>query len=135
MFEKSLETHFKNIFGVEKISFSQPSEVKEQSCLFIDIEDARNTIKDGEAKAMVSGSAFIYGRAENIPFGFFSKKIEKASNEETKNFFFQDFENNTKYFGDLVQRGFNFIYFFKAQYDPELGKIDSINFEVQEAQK
>ena len=135
MFEKELEAKFKKIFGLKKATYAIPApEAREQDCLFIEIEDSKNTIKDGMAFARVTGRAFLFSQGEKLPFGFFSKKIEKADNADTKDLFFSDFESNTRYFQNLVQRGFNFLFLFRGQYDPETGEINEINFSVEESQ-
>lgn len=133
MFEKELESKFKKIFGVEKVTFDSPGESLEQGCLFIDIDSCKNTIKDGKAVAMVTGNVNLYGPAPKVPFGFFSKAINKAENSLTKDLFFYDIETNTQRIRDIVQRGFSFIYFFRGQYDPAIGTITSVNIAIEES--
>lgn len=132
MFERALEDLFKEIFLVKKTSFNLPGESQEQDCLFIDIENSRNTIKDGKAIAMVSGNAFMFGTADKLPFGFYSKKIERADKTKTKDLFFFDIEVNTRRYQDIIQRGFSFVYFFSGQYDPEIGIINEIDLNFEE---
>lgn len=133
MFEKELETKFKKIFGVEKVTYDSPGESLEQGCLFIDIDNCKNTIKDGKAVAMVSGNVSLYGVAPKMPFGFFSKAIRNADPELTKDLFFLDIETNTQRIRDLVQRGFSFIYFFRGQYDPAIGTITNVTIAIEES--
>lgn len=129
MFETALEEKLKKIFKVEKVSFSQPGESREQGCIFVEIENSRNAIKDGRQIARVSGNVVMFGPAEKLKFGFFSKAINAADSDDTKDLFFFDFETNTKLYQNLVQRGFSFVYFFNGQYDPDLGTLTSVNFE------
>jgi hypothetical protein len=126
VFEQELSDKLKRIFGVKKVTYDEPGQSGEQECLFIEIENSNNVIKDGRAKAMVSGKAVMFGTAGKMPFGFFSKRIAEADPDDTKDFFFYDFESNTRQHRDKVQRGFSFVYFFDSQYDPETGSITSI---------
>jgi hypothetical protein len=133
VFEKELENKFKKIFGVAKVTYSSPGESHEQGCLFVDIDNCKNTIKDGKAVAMVAGNVALYGPGPKMPFGFFSKAIRNAEVELTKDLFFFDIESNTQRIGDIVQRGFSFIYFFRGQYDPAIGTITSVNINIEES--
>lgn len=128
MFEKELEAKFKTIFGVKKVSYNEVSDSQEQECLFVQIENSLDQIKPGLERSIVTGSAVLFGVAEKIPFGFFSKAIQKADHALTKDFFFYDFEVNTRRYVDIVQRGFSFKYFHEAQYDPDTGEITSVQF-------
>lgn len=132
MFEKQLEEKFQKIFEVKKVTFDVPGESQEQGCLFVEIEDSRNTIKDGRERAKVTGNAVMLARSEALPFGFFSKAIAKASPSDTKDLFFFDFEVNTRRYRDKVQRGFSFVYFFDGQYDPETGSINEVTITVED---
>lgn len=132
MFEKELSDKLKQIFNVKKVTYAAPSDSREQDCLFIEVEDSRNAIKDGEALAMVSGNAVMFARNDKMPFGFFSKAIRQADPTLTKDLFFFDIEKNTLRYQDIVQRGFSFVYFFRSQYDPEVGSITSIDLTVEE---
>lgn len=131
MIEQKIEDHFKAIFGVKKVSFDEPGESHEQDCLFVEIENSRNQPKDGHLVAQVSGKAMMIATNDKLPLGFFSGKIDKAK-EHTKDFFFSDFETNTRRFRNLVQRGFSFVYFFDGQYDPDLGTIESVTITITE---
>lgn len=131
MFEKELEAKFKKIFGVEKVTYDQPGQSQEQEIIFVEIERATNVIKDGRQLSRVEGTGVMFGPNNKVMFGFFSKRIEKASAEDTDPFFFFDIEENSKRFGNLVQRSFSFIYFFDGQYDPEIGSITSVVFKEE----
>lgn len=133
MFEKELEKKLGKIFGLEKVTYDSPGESFEQGCLFIDIDSCKNTIKDGKAVAMVSGSAVLCGPAPKMPFGFFSKAINKAPLELTKDLFFFDVETNTQRARDIVQRGFSFVYFFRGQHDPAIGTINNVTISIEES--
>jgi hypothetical protein len=132
MFEKSLKEKFQRIFDLKKATFNLPGESQEQECLFIEIENSRNTIKDGKEIARVTGKIRVFGNQEKIPFGYFSKKIQSAAPADTKDLFFFDFEENAGTFLNIAERSLSFVYFFNSQYDPALGTITSIDIEVTE---
>ncbi|WKV32908.1 hypothetical protein MAC3UK_0021 [Bdellovibrio phage MAC3UK] len=136
MFEKSLQEKFTKLFGFKKVTYDQPSpETKEQEVLFVQVESAPMRFKDGKAHIKVTGRALVYAQANKIPFGFFSKAIEKANFTDatlTKDLHFEDLEANAKYFQNLVMRTFNFTYFFSAQHNPEHGQIKTVNFTTTE---
>lgn len=129
MFEKELEEKFKRIFKVNKVSFDQPAKpAEEQKVLFVQVDEAKNTVRDGVFESMISGQAVMYAPNSELPFGFFSKAIAQSNRDDTKDLFFSDFEANTRRYRNIVQRGFNFIYFFRGQYDPKMGTIESVDF-------
>lgn len=136
MFEDSLKALFEGIFGIKKVTFDSPlqkdGEPKEQDCLFIQIEDARNSFKDGQQISKVSGNAYVVSSTEKMPFGFFSKAIDAADSRLTKDLFFFDIETNNQRYRDIVQRGFSFVYFFNSQYDPDIGTITSVDLSFEE---
>lgn len=132
MLEKELADKFKAIFQMQKVTYDTPGESREQGCLFIEIENSKQTFKDGKEIAMITGNAVIFARNEEIPLGFFAKAIARADKSLTKDLFFFDFEANTLRFRDLVQRGFSFVYFFDSQYDPDIGTITSVTTTVEE---
>jgi hypothetical protein len=134
VFEQDLKDRIQRIFKVKKVSFDEPGETQEQECIFLSIEDSKNSVSNGIFKAMVTGSAVLYSTSEKLPFGFMSKAIDSADPEDTKPFYFFDFEANTKIFRDKVQRGFSFVYFFNSQYDPEKGTITSVEFTEEPSQ-
>lgn len=133
MFEKELEQKFRRIFGIDKITYSEPGESQEQGCLFVSIENCNPTIKDGLALARVTGNAFVFAPSDKMPFGFFGKAIKKADPKDTKDLFFFDIEKNEQRFQNIIQRGFSFQYFYRGQYDPEIGTINEINITIEES--
>lgn len=118
----------KAIFRVSKVVFDTPGESQEQDCIFIEVENSWNTFKDGRAISKVTGNAVMFGPNDKLTLGFFSKAIAQAPSIQTKNFFFFDFEENTKRIRNIVQRSLSFVYFFDSQYDPETGSITTVNF-------
>lgn len=131
MFEKALEEKLKRIFHVKKVVYDQPGESREQDCIFIEVEQARNRVSDARFLSRVNGNLIIFGRSKELPFGFFSKAIAEADLELTHDIAFFDFELNSKYFRDLVQRTVSFVYFFDSQYDPDVGSITSMTTDIE----
>ncbi len=126
MFESELKALLKKIFAVKKVTFDNPGESQEQEVLFIEIDNCTSAIKDGFEKHMVSGNAVFFANADKLPFGYFAKRIKQADHADTKELFFFDFESNSRRNQNIVQRGFSFVYFYSAQYDPKVGEITSI---------
>jgi len=132
MFEKALAEKFKTIFDFKKVRYDRPSEeTPEQQVLFIQVDEPRCTIKAGKQVARVAGQATVIAEAEQLPFGYFAKRIAKADKDLTDDFFFFDIDQNTRTYMNLVQRSFSFVFFFNSQYDPEVGIINEIQFEEQ----
>lgn len=135
MLENELKSIFEKIFQLKKVTFDtwdpRDESVREQKCLFVEIESYKPVFKDKKHGALVVGSAMIVARAEEIPFGFFSKAIEQADNSLTKDLFFFDFETNNRRFRDIVVRGFSFQYFFDSQFDPSVGTITSVDVTIE----
>ncbi len=135
MFEKQLSDALKKIFDVKKVTYDQPApEATEQETLFVEIETSPNTFGKKRIRAKVTGNAVIIGPNDKIPFGFFSQAIRNAPKELTDLFFFFDIDTNTRRYGNLVQRGVSFVYFFDSQYDPDTGSITSVDFIYTEEQ-
>lgn len=126
--EDTLIASFKAIFDVKKVVFDTPGDSQEQDCIFIEVETSRNTFKDGRAISKVTGNMIMFGPNDKLTLGFFSRAIDKAKPTLTKPLFFFDFEENTKRIRNIVQRSVSFVYFFDSQYDPDTGKIESVNF-------
>lgn len=128
MLENDLKDKLKSIFSVKDATFDAPGELREQDKLFIEVETSRSRVSDGKHHAMVTGRCFIFGQNDKLKIGFFDKRLKEADYSLTKHFHFSDFETNTNYYRNLVERSFSFTYFFNGQYDPETGKITSIDF-------
>jgi len=132
VFEATLQSTFKEIFKLNKVTYDEPSDSREQECLFIEIEESRNSIKDGRQVAKVTGNCKMFVNADKMQFGFFSKALKNAPIALTKDLYPFDIEANSKRYGNIVERGFSFVYFFDSQYDPAIGTITSIDITVEE---
>lgn len=129
--ESELSEKLKKIFQVSKVTFAHPGEkVKEQECIFVDIEQTRSREKDKKTIARVSGKINLYGNSDKMPLGWFSQRIRDAKPEDKKDLAFFDIEMNTKYYQNLVQRTASFVYFFSTQYDPNVGNITSVTIQT-----
>lgn len=131
MFEKTLASKLKKIFKVKKVTYDMPSESNEQECIFVNVIRSKNTIKDGKEIAKVEGVLTMFGNAEKLPFGFYSKAIYQADSEDTKDLFFYEMDGNVLEIQNIIQRTCAFVYFYSGQYDPDLGTITSVEIQEQ----
>jgi hypothetical protein len=131
MFQAALETKLKAIFDIPKVEFGLMGDAREQKCLFVEIDRSRNVIKEGIQRSRVTGRLVMNAQAGALPYGYFSKCIERADKDLKRDFFFFDLEENVLTFRDNVQRSLAFVFFFVGQYDPEAGTITSINLQTQ----
>lgn len=133
MFRKSLSESLGRIFGIDKVSFDLPAEdAQEQEGLFVKVDKVVSRIDKGVAVARVSGSFAVFAQQAKMPFGYFSKRIAAASQEDTTSFFFYNLEQNERYYVNLVERSCSFIYFWRGQYDPDAGQITEVNLSLTE---
>lgn len=131
MFEKSLQSKLKKIFDMKKVTFDHVGQAHEQECIFIEVESCKSSIKDALQVALVKGKLRVFANNEKLPYGYFDKKLQAATSDDTKDLFFYDLEENSGYYGNLVERSMSFVYFFNSQYSPNLGSITSIDIETE----
>lgn len=133
MFRKTLEEKLQKIFGFEKVTFNAYSDAYEQDTLFIEVQQPRVKTTDGRAYARVTGQLIVFSQDNKMPYGFFNKRIEKAPNALTKDFFFYDIdvnnENSPARLQNITERRVSFVFFFSAQYDPKLGELTTLETE------
>jgi len=132
VFESALASKLKRIFDVDKSTFNLPSDIHEQECLFIQVDNARSTIKEGRQVCRVTGKLRYFANTDKLPYGYFAKKIQEAVPADTRNLFFYDIEENAGTFLNIAERSMSFVYFFDSQYDPDLGTLNEVTFEVAE---
>ena len=113
MFKKKLTDALKTIFEIHKVTYDLPSSDQEQECLFISIESAKISVKNGMECAQVQGSIIMYANGDKLPFGFFSKKVNQADPSLTRDLFFYNLDENTRTFLNIVERRceFHFLIF------------------------
>lgn len=119
----------KRIFDLDAVRFEMPTETQEQEVIFVNVVKSINKITQARALAMVSGSIMIFSDLHKMPYGYLSKKIAEADPDDTKNFFFSDFEENKSGFPTIAERSMSFVYFFDSQYNPDVGTITSIDLQ------
>lgn len=133
MFRAEMERKLKNIFGFSKNTFNAPGEAYEQDTLFIEVGDAKSRAGQGDVSSKVSGFLTVYSQNNKLQFGFFQKKIQQAKLEDTKNFFFYNFDEDVASSPARIQnineRRVRFIYLYDAQYDPDQGELTGTTFE------
>ena len=131
--ESSLKERLERIFDLKKVTFSRPSDSREQDYLFIEVESTRMSVKWGREVARVRGKCHIFTQADKCPIGFISKRIALADRDDTKDLFFFELEEAALYFGNLVERSFSFVFFFDGQFNPDAGTITSITLSEGES--
>lgn len=124
MFEKDMKERLQRIFDLP-VSYSEPGESNEQEKIFVQINRARPKIKDGKELCMVEAEVSVFGSLDKMPYGYFSKAIDRSDPDDRSRFFFFEFEQNTQIFQNIVQRSFSLVFFYSGQYDPEQGSITS----------
>lgn len=127
MFEKALQEKFKKVFGLDNVRWERPSESNEQEAVFIEVDTPQIRIRDGIQQARVQGRALVFVRGAKMPFGYFQKCIALHP-DDCKDIAFFNIDANVKTYFDLVQRSFEFTYFFSSQYDPEIGTLTEVTF-------
>lgn len=136
MFRKALEARMKAIFGFEKVTLDAPSDSFEQDTLFIELQRPLTRTSEGKVFARVTGQVIVYSQDNKMPYGFFSKRIEKAGHELTKDFFFFDVdvnqENSPARLQNISERRTSFVFFYSAQYDPKLGELTTLEMECEQ---
>jgi len=131
MFEKSLSEKLMKIFDINKVSYSLPSESREQECIFIEVDSAKSNVKDKIFTSKVTGKIRVFANEDKLPYGYFSKKIAEADAADTKDFFFYNFEENAGTIQNITERNLGFIYLYSSQYDPSVGSITSLELELE----
>lgn len=132
MFEKELKAILARIFDFQNTSFDDSSEQYEQEKLFIQVDAARSDITEARQKCLVRGTAYVYANSDKLPFGYFAKRIERASVTDRAKFFFSEIDRNERMTNNIVRRSVGFVFFFDAQYDPRVGIINEVNIDVED---
>lgn len=132
MFKKELQKKLEGIFGLGKTTFNDPSDKFEQDTLFITIAQVRSNAGKGSITAEVRGYVTVYAQTDKFPYGFFNKRIALASAELTKGLFFYDIDVDVvaseARLVNIGEHRTSFVYFYKAQYDPNQGSLTEVDF-------
>lgn len=130
MFRKEMQAKLSRIFGLRKTTFDAYSDSFEQDTLFIQVLEANSRATTKNQTARVTGTLIVFSQMDKMPYGYFAKKIEQASGDDTKDFFFYDIDvspaNSPARVQNISERRVSFVYLYKAQYDPEHGTITSV---------
>lgn len=136
MFRKDLQRRLEAIFQIEKSTLLAPSLQFEQDTLFIQIDQANPRVcsKDGGREtAKVVGSLTVFSQDNRMPFGFFTKAIERADPELTRPFLFLDIDvdlaSSPARVQNIHERRTSFVFLYDSQYDPNRGALTSIELE------
>lgn len=136
MFQSELQSKLKQIFGFSKVTFNHPAmsgEAFEQDTLFVDVTESRCKVTKNRINAKVSGVLTIFSQSDKLPFGFFSKRIEKAAAQLKKDLFFHELDVQNLSSHARIQniselRG-RFTFLYTQQYDPNKGKLTEFDIE------
>ena len=130
MFENILAEKFKRIFDIAKVTYRKISASEEQSCLFIEVDEAKTRLKHGRFVGQVKGKIKVFAELEKLPLGYFMQRLSKASPDDLSDLYFYNFEENAGTIDNVIERTLRFIYLFNFQYDPDVGEITSITTTV-----
>jgi len=136
VFRAEISQKLAAIFGFRKTTFDAPSVgpggAPEQDTLFIEISEARTRATEGKVYSEVKGSIIVFAQMDKLPFGYFNKRIQKASHELTKGFIFFDIDLNPisspARIQNITERRVRFVYLYSSDYDPEHGELTSLQF-------
>lgn len=128
MFTADLERRLKGIFDVKRVRFEAPSESREQDTLFVEIDESRTAVTAGRESARVSGTLTMFSQREKLPYGYFSKCIERSASDLTRPLIFSLAEANEETFQNLTTRSLGFTFLYSAQYDPNHGELTQVHF-------
>lgn len=133
MFQSELQEKLKEIFGVKKTTFLDPSDSFEQDTLFINVTKCTSNTGQGKAFAKVEGVLTMYSQIEKLRYGYFNKRIQQADHALTKDFFFYEIDvdvpTSHARMQNISERRTNFVYLYRGQYDPNQGELTEVEFE------
>lgn len=139
MFRNDLLRRLEKIFGLKKTVYWKASESHEQDTLFVTVLDARPRMSSGQGgreTAVVNGLITVYSQDNRLPYGFFSKAIERAAADVVKPFFFfdidVDLQNSPARQHNIHERQASFVFLYDAQYDPNRGELSQLTLEVDD---
>ncbi len=133
MFREKMKEDLTKIFKFKKTTFDAYSAEFEQETLFIEVHDTHERMMEGKATARVVGELVYFSQVDKMKYGQVIKSIERAENIDKKKFFFYDIDKqNTSSQARLIniaERRISFVYLYEDQYDPDQGKITSLECE------
>ena len=126
--EDELKKKFSKIFKVSDVDFDAPSSSNEQDKLFLEVEKIVSSIKDKTEVGRVYGRGIMYSTNTKLPLNHFFRCVGLASKEDSKDLAFLRISENALVYKDVIERSFEFIYFFNRPFDPDKGSITTIEF-------
>lgn len=133
MFRAELKSRLSKIFGFEKTTFDAPSESFEQDTLFVSIAEAQSRPSGKKIYSKVMGYLTVFSQKDKMPYGFFNKRIQKADAALTRELFFFDMDvdvaSSPARIQNISERRARFVFLYSADYDPNKGRLTSINME------
>lgn len=130
-FETAMTSSLKRIFGIKKVTFDLPGETQEQECLFVQVTKAVPKIMDRLEHYRVEGAIRVFVNSDKMPYGFFSKAIDRAPKADKSQFYFFEQETNEGTYRNISERTISFVYFYDGQYNPEIGEMESIDLTTE----
>jgi hypothetical protein len=147
MFELDLQKKLMRIFGLSKVTYLAPTEeTAEQDTLFITITEvkARTGGNIASQSARVKGVLTVFSQGMlhethdakevRLSYGYFSRRIAQAAYADTKPFFFEeerDIAGSPARVQNLHERQVNFTFLYSAQYDPDRGELNEVDFQIE----
>lgn len=131
MFESALKEKIKTIFDLKRVDFARPSESQEQEVAFVSIDKVKTGFTDARENTRVEGRMSVFAQQSKMPHGYFARRIISSKHEDVKDFFFFDVDENAGTYREIDVRSLSFVFFFSSQYDPDQGKIVSIQTNVE----
>lgn len=133
MFRKELDRRLQEIFGL-RVTFDASSDVEEafeQDKLFVEIIQATNRASSNKIYSKVTGQLVMYSEVNKLPYGYFTKRIENADPELTKDFFFSPEESPVTQarMQNITERRIGFVFLFSEQFDPNKGELTTLETE------
>lgn len=126
-----MEEQLQRIFDLKKVTFDKPSDSHEQRAIFVQMEKADIRIRDKREIANARGVLHVFAPNDEMPYGYFAKKIAEAKPEDTAGWFFGP-EEPVGVIRNVLQRRMDFQFLFDGQYDPNVGRLESITLSVTE---
>jgi hypothetical protein len=135
VFRKELAHRLEKIFGLPKTTFDQPSESYEQDVLFVDVTSSHDRVTGKKICARAEGFLTVFAQVDKLPFGFFTKRIEKADPALTADFFFYDVDTNPPSSParrqNIQERRCRFVFLHSEDYDPNKGRLNDVKLDFR----
>lgn len=133
MFKKDLKNRLSHIFELPVRFEAIDWEAPEQDTLFVEIQRSRPRVQGNRITDKVEGQLIVVSQQEKWTFGMFTKAVERALPQYTKNFFFYEMDtvmpDSPARLQNLQEVRSAFVFLFDSQYDPDKGSLTSLEME------